>query len=243
MAEIASGSVILANGRDISCYFKTISIEAERDLKDSTVLCNTSRRYVPSLAGRTVSGEGFWATDTTTDTLGLDRVFSDLQDAGQMVFSLGQGGSVVGDTAVMMYTLQTEFKQDDITPGELKMMQFAATASGTAENEWQRGIFLFSPAAANTALTNGATYDTTSGGTGWVAHVHVVAGDGNATVQIEHSTNGSIWADLSNAAYAVNTGTQLTDINDVVNRYVRVSVTPVATTCTVGVSFKLGYTG
>lgn len=245
MAEIASGSVVLVNGRDVSSFFKTISVEGSRDVKESTALSHASKRYVPSLSMRTVSGEGFWATHLGADTLGLDRVFTDLQNAGQMVFSLGQGGSVSGTGAILMYTFQSEFKIDDITPGELKMMQFAATASGASNNEWARGIWLFSPAAANTALTNGTSYDTTTGGTGWIAHIHVVAGDGepSARVQIEHSADNAIWADLSNATYSANAAAQVKDIDDAVNRYVRVTVTPLATTCTVGVSFKLGYTG
>jgi hypothetical protein len=132
------------------------------------------------------------------------------------------------------------------TVGDLIMLTFEAKATkdGTKYGFASGGKWL---AYQNvTGTFNGASYDSTSGGTGYLAHAHVTADDmSSMTVKIQHSPNNSTWADLITFnAFSTVGAQQAASTSASVNRYVRAIVSSFSgTSASLAVAIKIGFSG
>lgn len=248
MAIITQDVKVVAGGFDLSCYFRSIDLAQEMNLLDSTALCTTgSRSFVTGISERTISGEGYFDQNSTTDALSIDKTFADaFSSTANKLFTVGIDGSALGDIAYLMNIKQASYSVQE-TVGEIIMNMFEAKATldGSTHGWAANGVFLMSQAVTGTV--NVASYDDGVGATtGYFAHCHVTADDfTNMVVKIQHSTDNSAWSDLITftafsgigAQQAVNTATSI-------NRYIRAAVTTfTGTSATVVVAIKTGYTG
>lgn len=246
MAEVQTTGVIFVNGFDLSETLKSIEETADVNMLDNTNFTNTgAKTFQPGLNERRVSGEGYFAYNSSDDGFSIDKLYSDAFDssATRLLTYCTEGAVTVGDIAVMMNTKQASYSVNQI-PGELIMVNFEAVASAaTGLNPYARGVWLMSQTV--TGAVNGSTYDNAAGSTGYLAQIHNTNADGTATVKVQHSTNGTVWADLIDfGAFAALTADQSFDTAASVNRYVRAIVTAIGgTTAKVSVAIKLGYTG
>jgi len=90
------------------------------------------------------------------------------------------------------------------------------------------------------ADANGATFDGgagTSGGALAVLQVSSVTG-GGVTVKVQHSTDGSTWADLATFTAASSTTSQRVTVAGTVNRYLRATWTQTATSASFAVTLS-----
>lgn len=110
------------------------------------------------------------------------------------------------------------------------------------------------PLAAEVGTVNGQTVDAPAGAggvypttTGWTSNLHVSAIAGAApsvTVKLQHSTDGTTWADLSGGSFAAATAATSQQLSGAatasVNRYVRCVITfgGTTTSITLAVSFS-----
>ena len=126
---------------------------------------------------------------------------------------------------------------------ELNMAVFEGQVTETATAEFHKiGVMLFVNDGVTETPVNGTSYDSTSGGTGYVIQIHVLDGADAANVTIQHSANNSTWADLIAAAdYDEYTATQLKSTVTSVNRYVRAVVAATDTANSVAIAMKVGY--
>lgn len=246
MAELQTTGVIFVNGFDLSGYLKSIEESAAQDTLDSTdFTTDGARSYVVGLNERTLTGEGFFAYDATTDAFSVDKLFNDAisSSAERLISYCTQGAVTAGDIAVMMNAKQASYNVQE-TVGELLMTTFEAKATSDANNaRYARGVWIFSQTV--TGAVNGTGYDNAAGATGYMCHVHNTNSDGTATVKVQHSTNNSTWADLIDFGAVASVGAEhAKSTSTSVNRYVRAIVTAIGgTTNKVSVAFKHGFTG
>ena len=244
MASVAIGVLVSINGVDLSCVLQSLNMSAKADVLQNTTLCATSAHtHQKALTERSLSGAGFFKSSTVTaeNAHGLFNTALD-SVAGNYLLLYGRDGATDGALAELMNLVETKYDINTVV-GEFVGVTFDAQTTKTdSANNYQIGVFLFNQTV--TGATNGATYDSTSGGTGYLIQIHNLAGDGTAAVIIQHSTNGSTWADLvATANYAVASGTQVANTATSVNRYLRAVVTPNGTTNRVAIGIKVGYTG
>lgn len=244
MSTVAQGAFVGINGIDLSLILKSVKPAGQADVHDRTALGDTAaRKFQKGLIERSVSAQGFFKSSAVTaeDANGLlQTALSNTNSDHLMLF--GRDGSAVGALAEMM-NLKVAKYDIDSSVGELIMaaVEAKATKTDSADN-FQIGVFIFNQTV--TGSTNGTAYDSTTGGAGYFIQIHVLAGDDDADVTIQHSTNGTVWVDLIAAtAYAANTATQVKSTVTSVNRYVRAVVVPEGTTNTVAIGMKIGYSG
>lgn len=245
MASIASGVFVAINGIDVSGVLKSFKMSSPAELKDATTLNQTiNRTWRKGLTERNISGEGFFQSSAfaVADANGLFQTAL-ANTTGNYLILFARDGGAVGAIAEMMNSTVIKYDVESVV-GELIMATFEAKASKTATGDhYNVGVMLM----LNTAISSGATfagttYDNGAGGTGYVAQIHVIGGDGAAQVTIQHSTNGSVWVDLVAAAsYAALSATEVKSTVTAVSRYVRALAVALGTVNAVSVAVKIGY--
>lgn len=249
MAYVAQGAYVSINGIDLSGVLKSVKVSGTADVMDASTLADTpARKFQKGLITHEVTGEGFFkASDTTAEDANglLQTALTNL--TGDFLMLVAPEGTTEGLPAQMANLKHTRYEVDEVV-GELLMATFAGntTKTDTAE-EFQNGIVLFSDTV--TGATNGATYDAGGSSTGWFLQIQMNAGDDTAQLILQHSTNGSVWADLYDIAgdvgnLAPDTAYQFSDTNDAVNRYLRLKVSGIAGTSNVIIAgLRLEYHG
>jgi hypothetical protein len=249
MAIVTQGAVILANGFDLSPYFKKVEPQGETDSLDSTALnASGNRSFQPGLSMMKINGEGFFSYDGTTDANSIDKFLNDaLSSSASCLFTIGAQDSSVGSPALMMNTIQKNYSVQE-TVGELLMTQFEASATLNAAGTikpYANGLWLRD--ATHTGTANGTSVDNAASSTGYITHCHVTGAVAltSVTVKVQHSTDNSIWADLVTfTAFTANGAEQKFNTATSVNRYRRAIVSAFSgTSARVSVSFKSAYAG
>lgn len=245
MASAALGSLIMANGFDLSCYLKSIEVSGSVDMLDNTALCaTTTRTYQPGLQERSVAGESFFAYDDTTDANSIDKTFADAMSvtANKMFLIAPNGYSAVGDPCFICNTKQAQYSIQE-TVGDLIMLNFEAkttTDSTTHANFAADAKILMH--ATQTGTANGTSIDNATTSDGYLVQCHISAADTltTITVKVQHSTDNSSWADLATfTAFTANGAEQKFNTATTVNRYRRAIVSAMTgTSAKVSVAIK-----
>ena len=245
MAEVQTRAVLLINGFDLSGFFKSIDESATQDILDATTFdTDGAKEFKVGGHEREISAEGFFSYNET-DAFSVDKLFSDaFSPSAERLFSFGmQGGITVGDIAVMANLMQSQYAIKEVV-NDLIMATFAAKPTkGATQSGYARGIWLMSQTV--TGAVNGTTVDNGASSVGYFAHVHNTNSDGTATVKIQHSVDGSTWADLIDFGAVASVGAeQAVNTATTVNRYRRAITTAIGgTTNKVSVAFKSAYSG
>lgn len=162
-----------------------------------------------SVAGHVDFGAIFPVDDT--------EIRAKLGSSGHIAVSMCMGGYTVGQPAILDYVHPTQY---DIKAPNEDAVSFSATlVTGTTGNQnafkaakTMAGLVLFRSTALSTSTSAAASQDNGSVSTaattrGYVAHLHAFGGTIGSTkvvsVQVQHSSAGVSWANL----------TSLTDIN------------------------------
>lgn len=220
--SVAQLTTFLMNGYELACYLKSFTPEAMTDALDATVLCNNYKSFQAGFKDGSLSAEGIFSADSVNA--------DDIYDVLKAAFSAGTnnlitasfGQAVAGSPAIMMSGAQGKFGVP-IKTAELIMV----TADFQCSDGMNFGVYLLNEAIAagtvnGTSVDNGAA--TANGG---VFHVHLQNDTAtDVDTKLQHSTNGSSWADVSgavvndlSAAHAY--GSVTVAAGTTINRYIR----------------------
>lgn len=244
MAQVTLNSLIIADGFDLSNYLQSIDIDGSADMLDNTVLGQTSntKSYQPGLVENSVKGTSFFAYDGTTDANSIDKTFADaLGASANKAFLVAPAGySAVGDACFMFNTKQSQYNIKEVV-GELIMLDFEAKTTGdsTHGNFASSGIILMH--ATQTGTANGTTVNNGATSAGYLAQCHITGADTltTITVKVQHSTDGSSWADLCTFTAFTANGVEQKFATTTVNQYRRAIVSAfTGTSAKVSVGFK-----
>jgi len=196
---VAKQTSFLCNGYELAGFLKSHVPEAETEALDATVLANTYKSFEPGFKTGKLIAEGLFSADTVTDD-DIDDVFKVAFDAGtNNVVTASLGVVVVGEPAIMLTGPQIKY-EIPIVNGQLIMCnaEFQAT-DGIGFGYWLENSTLVAGSHNGTTVDNAVA--TANGG---VLHVHLVnaaiSPASDVDVKVQHSPNGSAWADLAGAA-------------------------------------------
>lgn len=223
---------------DISQFVTKVSPVPSQDMADCSTLIDEHRSYIPVMKKGELSLEGLYRTKQIAGST-LDDIFGSLPDTA-LNFSGFPEGRAAGKPAYMILSDVTNYTLDSVV-GDLVKCSISVIAHHRAV---ERGVSLHD-LVAETGTANGTAVDnlaaTTNGGVA-VLHVTEILGAApSATVKIQASTNGSVWADLQSFAASVAASTQRIEIaaGTTINQFLRAVVTfgGTTTSITYNVSF------
>jgi len=197
---LSSKSRVMADQYDISQFLQKMNAQRNRDLVSSDTLTSESHEYTPVLRGGSFMLEGLYRTNEIAGAT-LQEIFAALPDT-QIIVTGYPDTRAAGKPALLMYADVLKYNLDAVV-ADLVKAQIECTSQKWAV---EHGVSLHDLTAETgtgngTSVNNGAA--TTNGGVG-VLHVPAIAGAApSVVVTIQHSTNGSTWADLLSFAAAV----------------------------------------
>lgn len=184
---------VMADQFDISQFLQKMNPVRNRDFVPCEDLTSTSHEYTPALRGGSLMLEGMYRTNAIVGT-SLHDILASLPNT-QIIITGYPDTRVIGKPAMLIYADVVKYNLD--TPvADLVKAQIECTSQKWAVEE---GVSLHDLTAEtgtgnSTSVDNGAA--TTNGGVG-VLHCTAIAGGApSVVVKIQHSTNGSTWADL-----------------------------------------------
>jgi hypothetical protein len=192
---IGSSNRFLVNGYELSGYMQSFEAAAEAESIDATVLNSTYRAYQQGFKTGNLEWSGVFDSDAT-DADRIHDVLSAAFDAGTSnVVTAGIGEYALGQNCFMVDGCLIEYGLP-LEIGEL------ITVSGNfqSSNAVNFGKMLMS-SAQSAGTNNGAGVNNgASTANGGVMHVHLHNDDASdVDVKVQHSTDGSTWADLTGA--------------------------------------------
>jgi hypothetical protein len=234
---------VLINQFDMSGYFRTINPTMERGMYDTTAFGVLQKQFVPGFTGGTIDGETLWEDPVVGTPSAPGNVFYTIdQTTTPVLVSVAPEGLTPGKRLYMLRaqkaTHTVAAKIDDLVLGTANFqandgMDVAGVSLHTLQAETS---FPFT----GTDVDNGIL--TSNGGVAFL-HVTAIAGGAPAlTFKVQHSPDGSSWADLVTTFASVTTATfdrVLVAIGTLVNRHLRVTITNTGTTTSV--TFVAGF--
>lgn len=232
---------ILINASDLSNYFKSFDAEATVAPLDATAFLDTAKAWLSDgYEDGKINLEGFYAKNMVT----VDQVDDILRAAlgvetKQVLTVCPINSQTLGNFCFMAAASLKNLKVSSPVTGLIMSSAAFESSSGI-----EAGVIL-AILAALTATGNGTAVDngaaTTNGG---AAHLHVIAASGTTPTldgKIQHSVDGSTWADLVTFAQKTAIGSERAVVaaGTTVRRYLRFIRTIGGTTpsFTVAVSF------
>ncbi len=196
------GTVMLFNNANMSGILTTSTLTASVDTADTTTYGNDDYTYIPGQRTSDWQFGGLFdgtalSTASTASTGALDAKFMNaLQASTDPLITWGPGGSAIGSKAVIARTVQTSYVATAMASDAVRV-----TASAKSNNRADYGVWLLPPVArTSTSSTTASVNSGIAGGTllGGVASFHMLA-DSTLTsfiAKVQHSSLGSVWADL-----------------------------------------------
>jgi hypothetical protein len=229
---------IIYGGYDLSGDARTIgTLENEFDPADITGWNESITNYLSSgILNVGITGFQCLMNDTTNRSLDNLKSASD-SDRVSVLFG-GGGEPAIPDPAYLLASIQMRSTVNfDGLVGVLQADFMSDSAQATANTGNPLGVVLCNQGlTATTSLAShdyGAAPATTTNG--WHANLHITAtSSGDYSFAVEHSTNDSDWATLGTftADASAITSEHLSDSDNPVNRYTRLTATRTSGTCT-----------
>lgn len=228
MAVHGKATAVVVGAFDPSRYFNEISLGWTLDTHDASGFQMEAKEYVAGQNDSTVSASGFWQGS-------LDSVQADFEDGlgdgdeGERLYLVLFGGWSVGARCATGYALRTAF---DVTSPVSDLVSTSFSLQGQPGRR-SMAVALSPTTPLTDVAPNGATHDNAAGTvSGALVQVHVLANtmDAATDLVVQHSVNGSVWADLLTLPLAAGdtTATRVT-VAGTVNRYTRVIADPAGT--------------
>lgn len=208
------GTSVLFNGVDMSPVLNDVQWDHSADTADTTCFGTGDMTYIAGLRTGTVSMSGLWSDDGSGggSTAHIDGLFDTaLGGSTNVVLSVGPGGAgAFGDPAILAELLATGRTAASPVSGAVTT-DVAGTINGrTALGKWVAPLLSRS---SNSVESNGTAVNlngSTVAETGYIMHLHVVAGttSGDATAEltttVQDSSDASTWVDLPSQFAAVS---------------------------------------
>lgn len=219
MAKHARNTSILVDQYDLSTYLKSVSINGNAAMLDATHFQAAAKVYVPDVVEAKLSAEGFFAVDAVNARASEDVLRAALGTETQHILTVSPEGATLGKPSLLL--LADETKYDTSFPATNLLM---ATAEFQASLGLAAGVIV-QALGALTATGNGTSVDNSaSSANGGVAHLHVVNVSGTSPTldgKIQHSSDGSTWADLVTFDQVTDVTSQRITVTGTINRYLR----------------------
>jgi hypothetical protein len=222
MATIGFSDRFLMNGYELSEWMQSFDGQSELEEKEFTVLNTAARQYILGNEDGTLECSGVFDADATNEDAIHNVLSTAFRARTDNVLTVGIGAFAVGSDCLMLDGCQVKYTRP-IEAGEI----LTVDASFRSSNGINHGYFLRSAASA-AGTHNGTGVDNAAASTnGGVLHVHLnndTASD--VDVKVQHSTDNSVWADLTGAAVnnlsaEHDSGSATVATGTTVNRYVR----------------------
>lgn len=231
-AVASSKARLLVDQFNVSKYITRVVPAGAQDCYNSTTLEDEFKTYTLGLKSGTLAADGLHHSTDASGT--LEAIFASLPQDGVITTGF-PNGFTVGKAALLLSANVGNFNSDSVVSDLVKTSIQLTNRDGALEP----GVSLHE-LTAETGTTNGTSVDNgAASSNGGVAHLHVTAIVGAApsvTFKIQHSSNGSTWADLGSVFTVVTAATRerLTiAAGTTVNRFLRYVVTFGGTTSSV----------
>lgn len=219
---------VLLDGLDSSNWFAEAEHSRERDTSESTGFRprGDAKTYVAGTSEASWSGDGQF--DGDADAVDAEVEAALATDVGTALTWDPSGMENIGDPCRLLFGDEVDYTVtaplEDVVSISLELQ---------SKEEVRRGVTLRSP---DDAATAGGTSESSAGvdngaatGDGGIANVHVFANtlDADATITVQHSTDGVAWVDLTSQVVTAGEtgGWRLTvDEGVTVNRHLRAQV-------------------
>lgn len=236
------GTRILANGYNLGGILNDASADASVDTAETTTFGAADKTYVAGQIDHKVSYKGLYDGAYSTALLPRSRVQEVIQAAlgssAGTVNTYGIEGDSIGRRALLFNGIPDSYKVSSPIGDAVKVEANQMMASKLSRGAWLKD---FTTGVANS--TGGSTYATVDGlrltTGGGAVHGHVVSwtSTGSWTFKTRHSSNGSVFTDLTTARTLNSTNSYVrVAVSGTVKRYVKAVVTAVTT----GSAPKLG---
>jgi hypothetical protein len=224
MAISGVNAKVLCDVTDLSAFLNGADTSQEAALHETTTFNAGGRTYLPGFKNGTAALKGFWDGAAAAVDAVLDAA---LGTATGQVMTIAPDGLTVGARLKLLSARETKYGVTTPVDGVI-----AVSADVQADGGIDAGVSLHA-LAAETATGSGASVDNAAlSSNGGVAHLHVTAvtavGGDTLDVVVQHSTNGSTWADLVTFTQITTAVTQeriVVAAGTTVNRYLRASWT------------------
>lgn len=230
------------NGYNIADALTGFTFTADGEELDATTVASSGafREYVQGFKEGSLEGNGIF----DSDTVNLDEIHDILSAAytsgSDQNILVSRGTIVVGDPAIMMTGGQMKYDIPVDVGGLIFSNANWRANSGIKFGRWLANVQLNSGTTNGTSVDNGAA--SSNGGT---LQVHLFNDDAtDADFKLQHSTDDSVWADVTGAVInnlsATHTSGSVT-VTGTINRYTRlVSVITGGDTFLVSAAFARG---
>jgi hypothetical protein len=219
MSQLGASAGALVEQYDITSDLTGIDLTSARDSLDATTMGNTGHRFVLGLTSGGIQIKGLFNAALSGLYTILVSIFA---ATTPKIATTHPKGTTVGYPAELCYADQTKF-DDTVRFSDLISLVAYLQSS---ERGIEFGVWLAALAAV-TATGNGTDVDngaaTTNGGVG-VLHTTALAGASpSVTWKIQHSVDGSTWADLLTFTAQTAVGAQRVEVaaGTTVNRHLR----------------------
>jgi hypothetical protein len=222
-----TASRIWMDGIQAACAINEITQEAELDEAEVTTLCSTLKDYIPGLAEVTVEIEGLYDTNTAAPTTTLEYWMDARLGTTFPITFAPEGGADLGDSVYLLNGFLQEYSVENTVDEAASMEMTFRGTSGLS-----RAKVIHSDSVARTTTGNGGDTppgtgnvdNTTSTAFGGVGVLQVSAASGTTPtldVKIQHSSNGTVWADLITFTQQNAVNGEYATVAGTVNRYLR----------------------
>jgi len=211
---------VLANEVAVSGTVAGYAVSHSRAMGDTTVLLDSGNRFVPGLMSGTLTLRG--PQDSTGQSLHAEIEAAKGVD-NNLLLTVCPYGTAIG---LFSITAVGDLSEHTVDASVSDAVGFSMTT--TADESCDMG-FIVHALGAETVDGNGTAVDRGSGSTttgGGVAALHATAYSGltNAAIKVQHSTDNSVWADLTSFTTITAIGSERKTLaaGTTINRYVRV---------------------
>lgn len=219
---------VLIGGRSYSADVRSVTVAATADPVDVTTLASTGREHILGDVAATVSLDGMF--DTSAAAGGQHATFeSTLGAVDYTPVTVAPAGFTPGNPCWSMDARHGAY----MIAGKVgDAVAWRAEMTGEGQTDFGESL---QDLTAVTATGNGATVDGSAGttdGAGLTLHVTANDRDGDTTIKVQHSTDGTTWADLATfaAVAAGDTTAERVATTGTVARYLRAVRTLAGTT-------------
>jgi hypothetical protein len=205
-------ATVLANGYNLSAYFNSATASGSADTAEVSTFGNNSKAYIPGLKDATFSVEGYY--DATAGA--VDQTLAGMLGT-ETVWVTVMSADAIGARGYAAKTIATTVEIGAEIGGAVTISAEGQSTNGSDP------IVVLHALGAETASGNGTQVDNGSATTnGAAGYLQVIAATGTIVAKVQHSSDGTTWADLITftSTSTANTAERITTTGTV-NRYLR----------------------
>lgn len=213
MASSSQNARLMIGGTDATQFARSATVSSTTATADATTLASQATEYAPALRDAAVSAEAIATVGS------LDALRSSLAASSRQVITLAPTGGTLGMPCDLVSADATTLGIS-APSGDVVAASFEAQATGGSTPGDVLADTTASADGGGSSLDNGAP--TTAGS---VIHLHLTSIDaGSVTLRVQHSADGTTWADLGTTTLTSPGGVRVTTTGTVA-RYLRASWT------------------